>query len=158
MPCWRTLPVRCARPPHGTTRRLCRSNEPSRASCAGSSSHSYGPDSIPSTTRCPMDTQSLLGLRSGIYHVADLASAKEWYTQVLGKPPYFDEPFYVGFDVGGYELGLNPDTSRIRPGHGGGVIYWGVAHADEAYQRLISLGAKPIETVTHVVGGIPVLL
>jgi hypothetical protein len=38
--------------------------------------------------------------------VGDLDQAKEWYGVVLGIRPYFDEPFYVGFDVGEFELGL----------------------------------------------------
>ena len=32
----------------------------------------------------------------------------------LGFPPYFDQPFYVGFNVGGYELGLSPDARNPR--------------------------------------------
>lgn len=52
-----------------------------------------------------------LGPRTVIYHVGDLDRAKEWYANVLGGRPYFDEPFYVGFDVGGFELGLQPDYS-----------------------------------------------
>ena len=52
-----------------------------------------------------------LGLRTGIYHVSDLQRAKAWYRELLGADPYFDEPFYVGFEVGGFELGLDPDTS-----------------------------------------------
>jgi hypothetical protein len=31
---------------------------------------------------------------------------KKWWSQLLGFDPYFDQPFYVGFDVGGYELAL----------------------------------------------------
>ena len=96
----------------------------------------------------------LLGLRSGIYHVADLQSAKRWYAELLGKPPYFDESFYVGFDVGGYELGLNPDISRIQPGPGGAMLYWGVSNADTALGRLLELGATQVEPVTDVGGGI----
>lgn len=42
------------------------------------------------------------GLRTVIYPAADLEAAKHWYTQALGFPPYFDQPFYVGFQVGGY--------------------------------------------------------
>ena len=42
------------------------------------------------------------GLRSQIYEVTDAVAAKAWHTELLGKPPYFDEPFYVGFNVGGY--------------------------------------------------------
>ena len=50
----------------------------------------------------------LLGLRTVIYHAPDLGASKAWFAGVLGVEPYFDEPFYVGFDVGGYELGLVP--------------------------------------------------
>ncbi len=39
---------------------------------------------------------------------AGLEKGKAWYAQVLGTQPYFDEPFYVGFSVGGFELGLVP--------------------------------------------------
>jgi catechol 2,3-dioxygenase-like lactoylglutathione lyase family enzyme len=45
------------------------------------------------------------GLRTAIYPTPDLARGKEWYRQVLGRDPYFDQPFYVGFSVGGFELG-----------------------------------------------------
>ena len=48
----------------------------------------------------------LLGLRSAFCYVDDIDAAKLWYTKVLGFPPYFDQPFYVGFNVGGYELGF----------------------------------------------------
>ena len=47
-----------------------------------------------------------LGLRTVIYNPGDMDKAKAWYSSVLGIAPYFDEPFYVGFNVGGYELGL----------------------------------------------------
>ncbi|MGV8990062.1 MAG: VOC family protein [Thiobacillus sp.] len=52
----------------------------------------------------------ILGLRTAIYPASDLATAKRWYTAALGQPPYFDEPFYVGFAVGGFELGLLPNA------------------------------------------------
>ena len=58
----------------------------------------------------------VLGLGTVGYHVTDLAAAKAWYTRAFGVAPYFDQPFYVGFDIGGYELGLNPDQSVARPG------------------------------------------
>jgi predicted enzyme related to lactoylglutathione lyase len=114
------------------------------------------PDPFTPARSDAMAEEPVLGLRTGMYHVADLPAAKEWYTRVLGKPPYFDEPFYVGFDVGGYELGLNPDTSKIRPGAGGVVVYWGVANADRAHARLLQLGAQEVEPVADVGGGIRV--
>ena len=49
----------------------------------------------------------LQGLRTVVYGVPDLERAKDWYTEALGVKPYVDEPFYVGFNVGGYELALN---------------------------------------------------
>ena len=49
----------------------------------------------------------LQGLRSVVYGVPDLERAKDWYTEALGVKPYVDEPFYVGFIVGGSELALN---------------------------------------------------
>ena len=80
----------------------------------------------------------ILGLRTAIYHVSDLAKAKAWYSEVLGEQPYFDQPFYVGYSVGGFELGLLPDG---KSGAGGTVAYWGVADAAEAVARLEALGA-----------------
>jgi predicted enzyme related to lactoylglutathione lyase len=103
-----------------------------------------------------MDTQPLLGLRTAIYHVDDLAKAKAWYSEALATQPYFDEPFYVGFNVGGYELGLNPDVSKTKPGAGGTVVYWGVTDADAALARLLALGARPHGELQDVGEGIRV--
>ena len=44
---------------------------------------------------------SFRGLRTAIYAVADVPRAKAWYAEVLERAPYFDEEFYVGFNVGG---------------------------------------------------------
>ena len=63
----------------------------------------------------------LLGLRTAIYRIPDVAEGKRWYTKVLGFAPYFDQPFYVGYNVGGYELGLLPDATQSTVG-----VYWGV--------------------------------
>jgi catechol 2,3-dioxygenase-like lactoylglutathione lyase family enzyme len=81
-----------------------------------------------------------LGLRTVIYHAPDLDKAKAWYSSALGFAPYFDQPFYVGFNVGGYELGLDPDASTT-PGGASGVAYWGVSEAEATFQRLLALGA-----------------
>jgi predicted enzyme related to lactoylglutathione lyase len=93
------------------------------------------------------------GLRTVIYPAPDLAAGKDWYRQVLGIDPYFDEPFYVGFNVGGFELGLVPDGS---PGALGAVAYWGVPDAPAALARLEELGATVREPVAEVGGGIKV--
>jgi len=97
-----------------------------------------------------------LGLRTVIYKVNDLATAKAWYRKTTGIDPYFDEPFYVGFNIGGFELGLDPDTSSGGPGAGGSVAYWKVADADAAFDHLVATGAKPHAAVGDVGGGIRV--
>ena len=93
------------------------------------------------------------GLRTVAYHVTDLARAKAWYRDVLQIDPYFDEPFYVGFSVGGFELGLVPDG---KPGPGGTVAYWRVADPAEALARLEAMGAPVREALQDVGGGIKV--
>lgn len=87
-----------------------------------------------------------LGLRTVIYPAPDLAAAKEWWTRVLGIEPYFDEPFFVGFSPGGYELGLNPGADPAN----GTLSYWGVADADAAYAELLAAGATPLDPVEEV--------
>ena len=93
----------------------------------------------------------ILGLRTTIYHVPDLDQAKAWYAGVFGVQPYFDQPFYVGFNLGGYELGLNPDLADASPGPGGSVAYWGVADIMAAVHRFESAGAT-IKIRPHEVG------
>lgn len=95
----------------------------------------------------------ILGLRTAIYPAPDLAAAKRWYTDVLGHPPYFDEPFYVGFAVGGFELGLLPNA---QPGTTGPQPLWGVSNIETEFVRLIELGATALEPVTEVGEGIKV--
>jgi predicted enzyme related to lactoylglutathione lyase len=97
-----------------------------------------------------------LGLRTVLYHAPDLSKAKAWYSQVLGIAPYFDQPFYVGFNVSGYEIGLDPDTNNTPGGSGGVVAYWGVADAQAAFRRLLSLGAKSRTEIQEVGEGIKV--
>lgn len=95
----------------------------------------------------------MLGLRTVIYPVGDLAAGKQWYAQVLEQAPYFDQPFYVGFNVGGFELGLLPDG---QPGVDGARALWGVPDADAAHARLLELGATALEPVQDVGDGIRV--
>ena len=95
------------------------------------------------------------GLRTVIYPTPDLAKGKAWYGRVLVHAPYFDEPFYVGFNVGGFELGLIPDGV---PSSDGPLAYWGVGVGEIAaeVQRLTQLGGTVREPVKDVGGGIKV--
>ena len=88
-----------------------------------------------------MGDNEFLGLRTVIYKVDDLQKAKKWYSKILDQSPYFDEPFYVGFNVSGYELGLQPTENQNSTGNNE-VVYWGVQNIQETYERLLKLGAK----------------
>jgi predicted enzyme related to lactoylglutathione lyase len=101
------------------------------------------------------ENPNFLALRTAIYHAPDFAKGKAWYSKILGIEPYFDQPFYVGFNIGGYELGLDPDPSASG-GSGGVVVYWGVTDANAALKRLLSLGATERANVQDVGEGIRV--
>ncbi len=88
-------------------------------------------------------TNKFLGLRTVGYKVADITAAKEWYTKVLGIAPYFDQPFYVGFNVAGYELGLQPEEASGTTKTSNVVTYWGVDNVQATYDELIAAGAAP---------------
>jgi predicted enzyme related to lactoylglutathione lyase len=97
------------------------------------------------------DPNMFEGLRTAIYPTPDLAKGKAWYQAVLGHAPYFDQPFYVGFNVGGFELGLVPDGT---PSAAGVQTFWGVADAAATLKRLVGLGAVLHEDVKDVGDGI----
>ena len=83
---------------------------------------------------------SFLGLRTCIYFVSDIVAATEWYAKVLGFQPYFNEPYYVGFNVGGYELGLHPEKKDTPKGETA-ETYWGVDNIQATFAHLLACGA-----------------
>jgi len=89
---------------------------------------------------------TLEGLRTVIYPSPDLDAAKAWWTQLLGIDPYFDEPFYVGYNLGGYELGLLPDADLSE----GALTYWGVADVAAAVAEALDQGATEHTPVSEV--------
>jgi predicted enzyme related to lactoylglutathione lyase len=91
----------------------------------------------------------LQGLRTIIYAVSDLGTATAWYRKLASKEPYFDEPLYVGFEIGGHEIGLIPDGD-------GATIYWGTTDIEAELTRVIALGAKPRSPTRNVGGDIKV--
>jgi lactoylglutathione lyase len=100
-------------------------------------------------------SKTILGLRTAIYQVPDINAAKNWYTDVFETEPYFDEPFYVGFDIGGFELGLQPDETRTEKIESV-VAYWGVENVQQEFDRFIAAGATVVEEPQEVGGGIVV--
>ena len=97
----------------------------------------------------------LKGLRTVIYKVDDLDEAKEWYSSLLGFGPYFDQPFYVGFSVGGFELGLDPDSAGVVRGDSP-AAYWGVDDIAAMIEKLKADGTEIVSDATDVGDGIKV--
>jgi predicted enzyme related to lactoylglutathione lyase len=93
------------------------------------------------------------GVRTIIYHVKDLAKAKAWYTEIFEKPPYFDEPYYVGFNIEGFELGLQPDSAGENFDNNI-VAYWGVKDAHATYNEMLAKGCIANEVIADVGSGI----
>ena len=95
-------------------------------------------------------TSKLLGLRTVIYPAPDISVATKWWSDLLGFGPYFEEPFYVGFSVEGYELGLLPDADQAD----GAQVYWGVENVAHAVREAVTAGALALAPVTDVGDGI----
>ena len=100
--------------------------------------------------------KKILGLRTTIYKVSDLKKAKKWYTDVFQTKPYFDEPFYIGFDIGGFELGLKPDDIKSKGKSESVISYWGVENVEAEYMRFLNSGATEYELPENVGGDIVV--
>jgi predicted enzyme related to lactoylglutathione lyase len=124
------------------------------AACGPEASAGDPASSTPSAST--MASPHFLGLRTAKYTAPDIAKAKAWYADVLGVQPYFDEPFYVGFNVGGFELGITPDSAAGAKRAEAGVAYWGVGNADSAYARLLKMGATEHEKIQDVGDGVKI--
>lgn len=98
----------------------------------------------------------ILGLRTCIYKVPDLAKAIEWYNKAFSAEPYFNEPFYVGYNIGGYELGLQPGDSETIANSKNIYTYWGVDDIQKMHQHMIDQGATTDEAPTNVGGDLMV--
>ena len=98
----------------------------------------------------------MLGLRTVIYKVGSIEEAKSWYTKAFKTEPYFDEPFYVGFNIKGYELGLQPEEQPTTDKTESVTALWGVADIQSEFDLLLGLGATLYEAPNNVGGEIMV--
>ena len=88
------------------------------------------------------------GITTVIYPVKDIAQAKALFSTLLGVEPYMDQAYYVGFKVGGQDIGLDPN------GHKQGMTaYYHVDDIKKTLQLLLDAGAQSIQDVKDVGGG-----
>jgi hypothetical protein len=79
------------------------------------------------------------GVKTIMYPVTDLANAKTLYGELLGVEPYMDEAYYVGFNIEGQNIGLDPHGHS--EGMTGPVAYRHVNDIEERLQALLDAGA-----------------
>ncbi len=79
-----------------------------------------------------------------------------WYGAAFQVEPFFGEPFYGGFNIAGYELGLMNDETTAAVKTANVLSYWGVEDIDGEVARLISLGATEDSMPVNVGGEIMV--
>ena len=92
----------------------------------------------------------LRGLTTVSFWAADLAAAKQWYTELLGLEPYFERPGYIEYRLGDYQHELGIIDRRYAPtsaatGPAGAIVYWHVDDVHAAFERLLSMGAQAYE-------------
>jgi predicted enzyme related to lactoylglutathione lyase len=86
-----------------------------------------------------------------VFPTSDVAKSKELLSRVLGTQPVFDEPFYVGWQIGGLNIGLDP--SGKGRGMTGATPVFEVEDIHETVAALAALGATVVEDVQPVGGG-----
>ncbi len=96
----------------------------------------------------------IIGLQTAIYKVGDITVAKEWYAKAFRVVPNFDQSFYVGFTVGGYELGIQPEDEQTAVKPESVVVFWGVENIELEYKRFLDLGATENQSPMSVGGNI----
>src|SRR5689334_22536252 len=74
-------------------------------------------------------------IRSLVIPVTDLGAAKAVYTALLGAP-HTDQSYYVGYNINGFEVALNPAGER-----GGPVAFVDVEDLDATREHLLAAGA-----------------
>ena len=94
-------------------------------------------------------------IRTVVYKVSDLQKAKIWYSKLLNNEPYFDEPFYVGFNINEYELGLDPSVEDVIYGTIP-VAYWQVDDIVKSKSSILEMGGFLHQDIEEVGGDIKV--
>lgn len=87
-------------------------------------------------------------IRSLVIPVSNLEAAKAVYTALLGAP-HTDQPYYVGYNVDGLEVGLNPNDDTGD----GPVAFADVDDLDAARATLLTAGATERSAPREVAPG-----
>ncbi len=86
------------------------------------------------------------------YPVTNLDQAKTLFSTLLGTEPYIAGPYYAGFRIGDFEVGLVPNGHR--QGMTGPISYAEVDDIHGTLQSLLDAGATTHQEVNDVGGGL----
>src|ERR1700712_2348247 len=100
------------------------------------------------TTGENMTSSSTQTIKTVLHPVSDVAAAKAVYTALLGVAPQTDESYYVGYEVGGQQIGLVPNGGP--QGLTSPVAYWEVADINAKLAELTGAGATVKEAAHDV--------
>ena len=89
----------------------------------------------------------MTAIRSLVIPVSDLEAAKTVYTALLGAP-HTDQPYYVGYNVDGFEVALNPGHVEAGP-----VAFADVDDLDATRATLLAAGATERNAPREVAPG-----
>jgi predicted enzyme related to lactoylglutathione lyase len=82
---------------------------------------------------------------------ADLEAATAFYRTAWGAEPHTETPYYVGFNLDGQEIGLNPHGERDQMA--GPVVYWKTDDLAATVASVEAAGGTVVRPVTEVGGG-----
>jgi predicted enzyme related to lactoylglutathione lyase len=91
------------------------------------------------------------GIATVLYPASDPSATKAVITALLGVEPHTDEPYYVGWNVAGQEIGINP--SGDQQGLTGATPFWAVEDIEARLQQLVAAGATVVQPASAVGGG-----
>jgi predicted enzyme related to lactoylglutathione lyase len=97
-----------------------------------------------------MTGSSTQGIKTVLYPVSDLATAREVYAALLSVQPQTDSDYYVGFEAEGQQVGLVPDGGPR--GTTSPVAYWHVPDIEAKLAEVTAAGAT-VKEPAHDVGG-----
>lgn len=96
-------------------------------------------------------THTLRGVATISLWAADHQKAVSWYSELLGKKPYFERPGYAEFRIGDHETELGIIDRQYAPhlafpdGPSGVVLYWHVDDLEATYKHVLAKGAKTLQ-------------
>jgi predicted enzyme related to lactoylglutathione lyase len=91
------------------------------------------------------------GVRTIIYPVKDLAASKALFNTLLGVEPIADARYYVGWNIDGQNIGLDPNG--FNSGMTGPLAFYQVDDIRASLRALLDAGCTLDQDVRNVGGG-----